>query len=485
MGKKPKKHISPNLLQPTQAIAHLNEKYCVVLEGGKVRVLTFSEQHGRQTVDYLTFADFSHLHMHRSVIVGTDADGKPILVPLGKYWLSHSERRQFAGVTFEPLKPSIVAGKLNLWRGWGVDPKAGDWSLMKKHILEVASSNSEHENYILNFAAWCVQHPDEPAEAALVFRGPEGTGRGIFARMLCRMFGQHSHQISSIKHITGNFNKHLRDCCLLFADEAFWPGYRDQEGNLRRLITEPTLFIEPKGMDAFEVKNMIHLVMVSNSRWVIPASLDARRFAMFDVAEHHKQDADWFKPLYRQMAEGGTAAMLHDLLERDLGEWHPRQIIKTAAMRDQQLLSLDSIDPLEGWWFTLISNGVLPEHFVCGFGGPLPDNNSNPRRAYSQDLFKHARECVPQLKFQSDHMLGKALRERGCAPFNNEGRGWEFPPLPEARARWTKKMPDYKWDDELTDWRPRPLHEEEKKAEEKPTPAPVKPGNGTRRSVRF
>jgi hypothetical protein len=264
----------------------------------------------------------------------------------------------------------MIGLPFSLWRGWGAEPEPGDWSLMQQHIREVlASDDEEHEQYILNFAAWSVQHPGTPAEVALVFKGPEGTGRGIFGRAMCRIFGQHAHQISSIKHLTGDFNKHLRDCCLLFADEAFWPGFRNQEGTLKRLITEPTLFIEPKGLDPFEVKNRIHLIMVSNNRWVVPASMDARRFVMFEVAEHRKQDPSWFKPLYQQMEAGGYAAMLHDLLQRDLQDWHPRQIVKTVALYIQQMLSLDSLDPFDAWWYALLKDGILPGYARREEGG--------------------------------------------------------------------------------------------------------------------
>ena len=231
MGEKKKNKLPPSgALDPFHAVVELNRKYQVVNESGKVRVLFFTSEHGRETAEYMSFADFRNLHMHKLVVLDAkDKDGNPITAPLGNYWLKHPERKQYSGVTFEPLNLPVIDGKLNLWRGWGIKPEAGDWSLMQQHIFEVlASSNREHEEYILNFAAWCVQHPGEQAEVALVFRGPEGTGRGIFARMMCRIFGQHAIQVSNIKHVTGNFNRHLRDCCFLFADEAFWPGYREK-----------------------------------------------------------------------------------------------------------------------------------------------------------------------------------------------------------------------------------------------------------------
>ena len=84
--------------------------------------------------------------------------------------------------------------------------------------------------------------------------------------------------ISNAKHLTGNFNGHLRDTVLLFADEAFFAGDRAHVGVLKALITEPTLTIEAKYANAVQMPNFVHLMMASNEEWVIPAGPEARRF---------------------------------------------------------------------------------------------------------------------------------------------------------------------------------------------------------------
>src|SRR3954467_6668936 len=105
------------------------------------------------------------------------------------------------------------------------------------------------------------------------------------------------------------------DCALLFIDEAWWAGDKSAEGAAKALITEPTIFIEKKGIDGFEVDNNIHAIIAANAEWVVPAGLDERRFAASNVSEEHGQSSDYFKPLY---AEDGAAAMMHELLALDL-----------------------------------------------------------------------------------------------------------------------------------------------------------------------
>ena len=77
---------------------------------------------------------------------------------------------------------------------------------------------------------------------------------------------------------------------------------------------------------------MLHVIMASNNRWVVPASMDARRFVMLTSPAQEAGPGLVRCRSIRRWTAGGCAAMLHDLLARDLGEWHPRQIIRTAAL---------------------------------------------------------------------------------------------------------------------------------------------------------
>ncbi|MCJ2048398.1 hypothetical protein MKL01_01510, partial [Methylobacterium sp. J-070] len=83
---------------------------------------------------------------------------------------------------------------------------------MYRHIKEVLADNDvAAANYIFKWVAWAVQHPAERAQAALVFKGKKGTGKGTLGNALCQIFGQHGTHISSAEHLAGRFNGHLRD----------------------------------------------------------------------------------------------------------------------------------------------------------------------------------------------------------------------------------------------------------------------------------
>jgi Family of unknown function (DUF5906) len=279
-----------------QILEELNRDNCVVLDGSKTLVLRFErderniggERYTYYIPTFLRFADFRNLYLNRKIEVGLNKKGEPIIMDIGGWWLGHRKRRQYRGVTFVPAGPAVIDGRLNLWRGWGIEPKQGDWSLMKRHIEDVLAAGDPAVNtYILNWLAWTFQHPDQQAEAAPTFLSDgRGTGKGTVARGLCRIFGQHGIHISSPDQLTGKFNDHLRQCCFLFADEAYGPKDKSTEGQLKRLVTEDTIHIEPKGRGQFDVPNCLHIMFASNLDWVVPAGPHERRWVVQRVSEN-------------------------------------------------------------------------------------------------------------------------------------------------------------------------------------------------------
>lgn len=343
------------------ALAFMNERHAVVRDGGKTIVI--NEQHdavlGRQLITRSSFADTRNFYGARKVQVGETKAGHPIVVPLGRFWLSDCDRRQFDGVVCAPGQN--VPGHYNLWRGFAVEAKPGDWSLLRRHIYDnICGGDQDLHNYLMAFLAHGVQRPDERPEVAVVFRGGRGTGKGVVVNEYGRLFGQHFIHVSQARHLTGHFNAHLRDAVVVFADEAYFPGDKQSEGALKMVITEPTIPIERKGQDVVVVKNMIHLLLASNHNWVVPAGLDERRFVVCDVSDAHQQDHAYFQAIVEQMQAGGRAAMLHELLHHDASSIDLRQVPVTSALIEQKVLSMP---PAERWWYQkLVTGQLLPEH---------------------------------------------------------------------------------------------------------------------------
>ncbi len=345
-------------------LRQMNERYAVVTYGGRQRVIyeEWDEVLERHRLVRMTFDDFRNKYMNVRVVVGTDAQGNPRYEPLGQWWLKHEKRRQFERITFAPGRETPDA--YNLWRGFAVEPIAGDHHQpLLDHIYEnICSSNEALYDYVLGWLAQAVQYPDRPGFSALVLRGDQGVGKGFLARTVGKLFGRHFVHVADARHFTGNFNSHLRDCVLLFADEAFWAGDKRNVGTLKTLVTEPSLMVEPKGIDTEMVPNCLHVIMASNEDWVVPAGFKERRFCVLDVGDKRMQDNGYFGRIAEGMRSGGYGHLLHSLLTYDLTKFDPRNLPQTKALQEQKMLSFE---PVCDWWFQKLQAGkLLAEHDV-------------------------------------------------------------------------------------------------------------------------
>ncbi len=351
-------------------VTEMLEKLAVIKHGSQTYILypeldvVLSQLDApRRRFDLVRAPELVTLYANRRVAI--PGRNGPQLVDPVKLFLEHPDRKTYHGIVFAP-DGRCPDGYLNLWQGFMVEPKPGDCSLYLAHIRNnIAAGNVEHGNWIIGWMADAVQNPSVKPGTALILRGGRGTGKGMMVKWFGRLFGQHFLPISKPGLVTGRFTGHLADASIVFADEAFFAGNKAEEAALKALITEDFHMIEYKNKDAVTVRNLVRLIAASNHDWVVPAGLDERRFAVFDVADHKQQDHAYFGAIERQMAGEGLAALLHHLKSVDLKMVDIRKAPNTAALAENKLLTAS---PLVKWWHNALHEGQL----VPTMYGPEP-----------------------------------------------------------------------------------------------------------------
>ncbi len=421
--------------------ANIDSRFALVNIGGKIRILYWGKSAFDRTVrvpEFWTEDEFKRALKNKFVSreVKTIEDGeektKASRMPLSQWWLTRRDRYTYDGLIFDASQEEVSEqDEINLWRGFGIPENPdGDWSRMREHIRNViAAGDAKSFDYILRWLAWAVQNPTLQAEVALALLSEEkGTGKGFLGRAMCHLFGGHALHIARRNLLTGHFNAHFAMAAFVFCDEAIWPGYKDDEGALKALITEPTITIEPKGVNAYTMPNALKVLMASNSKWVVPASGDERRYAVFEVSPDRRQDHAYFAALNQELREGGLGAMLYDLRAMDLDGWHPRmEIPHTTALGGQKQ---QSADPELKWLAGYLEEGVLP------FQHP-----AKPYRVEAGAFYAHARRNVPALGRWTDYEFAKFLDNWDVGLKRSNGSWRVFPPLADMRAEWHKRMP--------------------------------------------
>ena len=222
----------------------------------------------------------------------------------------------------------------------------------------------------------------------------------------------------------------------MFSDEAFFAGDNQMAGVLKGLITEDTNTIEFKGKDAFQVNNYVRLLIASNNDWVIPAGMEERRFLMLDVSDSKMQNTAYFAEIIKQMDDGGREALLNHLMERDLSGVNLRKVPSTAALFEQKVRSLGSV---ELWWYQKLVDGAISrrqKHW---------SDRIDSRAAY-EDYIQHAIK-IGEYRRASASEFGIALKK--LVPGLNKKQVrlhgkrtycYEFPTLSECRKDFENLM---------------------------------------------
>jgi hypothetical protein len=414
----------------------LNEKFFVIEEAGRHFVASewFDPARRRRTLKRFTFAEFKARYLGQTV---QNHEGKHI--QLAASWLAWRNRRQYlGGVVFAPTGSVPADDVYNLWSGWPIEPKPGDWTIIREHIRDVLCAGSDELNaYFVGWLRRLVQQPDQPGEVVPVFRGAQGAGKSVIGNAVKRVFGQHAMAVASPRAVTGQFNAHLRDLVLLVANEAVFAGDRATISALKALITDPTIFIEQKGIDAIEVPNFLHIIMTTNAEWAVPVAIDDRRFAVFDVSSSRVGDRAYFRELHAAVDDDTViAAMLHDLLAEPLGDFQVRDIPATSARRDQMLHSLEGP---EAWICDVLARGGLGLNTWSEWPEWAPTQQLiESHEAWARaGRFRHATHGV---------VLGKFLRRffRSSRPRGENGemgpRGYWLGTLEQARERFCAEL---------------------------------------------
>lgn len=329
------------------AIDHMNARHGLVYLGTSGLVADFAGDH----VEFRSVTAFKEMHGNKKV------DGKK----LGTLWLEHPRRRTFdLGVVFDP-SGRAPAGALNLWRGFAVhpDPEA-DCGLILDYIRDVvAAGDPGHADYILTWLADLVQNPARKPGVALVLRGLKGVGKDTLAEIMRLIIGKyHVAHVTNSGRVADRFNSQFSTALLAHFEEATWGGNRDGKGTLQSLITSPQMPLERKGVDVVQVDSFVRLILTANDEWVVPATADERRYAVFEVPASKKGDTAYWDALYRQIENGGLPGFLAFLEGWQVPKGvEVRRPPQTAGLTGQKLAGLRNVD---AWWYGALVEGDLP-----------------------------------------------------------------------------------------------------------------------------
>lgn len=411
----------------------LNAEYSYILTGGKDHILHETKDHrGQFHLQHIDIDAFHRKLSHYTVFV----DGKT--VPVSKLWIKNERRRSYDGFCFMPGRET-PKNFYNLWRGFAVDPLDRSPTRQEQDALDsfleharsnVCVNDESLFKWLISYFAHLVQTPWEKPLVALVMRGRKGVGKNALIERVGFLLGDSFAVVSNRRYLTGNFNSLLENKLMLTLDEAFWSGDKAAEGVLKDLITGEYHRIERKGKEPYRVENCLRVAVLGNEEWLVPATEDERRFAVFNVGDGRMQDRKFFREMREGMEAGGYRLLLRYLMEFEIN-MDVTEAPQTAGLAEQKVQSLR---PVHQWWQECLEAGrivgsdfggwpteVEKERFRQAFTRYVRDRGISGWIPDSRTVGKNIKQCVPTMGLGRPRIEGEQVY------------AYRLPPLAETR----------------------------------------------------
>jgi hypothetical protein len=181
------------------------------------------------------------------------------------------------GLTFEPNDDDLIVQTpeglmVNQWKGWAVQPceqRVTDEAIepFLTYVREVVCSNNKvHYEWVIAWLSDMFQNPGRKPGTALVLVGVQGAGKTFLGEhVLGKIVGpSHYAQLKDITKLTDKFNTLIDNKIFVQCDEAIHSYQRDVASRLKSVISDGSITIEPKGINAYQKPNHMRLLFTSN-----------------------------------------------------------------------------------------------------------------------------------------------------------------------------------------------------------------------------
>jgi putative DNA primase/helicase len=269
--------------------------------------------------------------------------------------------------------------RCNLWGGWPTTPKEGKCDRLLELLQYLCSGEQnarELYQWALRWLAYPIQHPGAKMRTALIFHGPQGTGKNLFFEAVMSIYGEYGRIVDQAA-IEDKFNDWASRKLFLIADEVVArQELYHVKNKLKSFVTGEWIRINPKNVAAHDERNHVNLVYLSNEIQPLPLEADDRRH--FVIWTPAKLPPDFYQDIREELNAGGVAALHHHLLTLDLADFDEHtKPPETQAKRDLMDVGAGNVQRFIRAWLggdIHINGAVLP---VC------PCGSSDLYRAYT------------------------------------------------------------------------------------------------------
>jgi putative DNA primase/helicase len=279
--------------------------------------------------------------------------------PMAREWQDHPMRRVVSQdqVVFDPTD-SCGPYAINLFQGLQMAPVKGNCAELLELLMHLVSESADNDegiakvlNFVLDWLAYPLQNPGAKSATALVFHGPQGTGKNLFFEAYARIYGQYATVIGQAQ-LESRYNDLFSRKLFIIADEVSASYELNHNKNvLKSLITAPVIQIETKFQQTRSEANHCNFVFLSNENRPLALERDDRRHLV--VYCPTKRQDGLYERVRAAIDEGAVEAFYEALLARKISNFQAHSAPPmTGAKADLVELGLKPAERFAKEWIS-------------------------------------------------------------------------------------------------------------------------------------
>ncbi len=170
--------------------------------------------------------------------------------------------------------------------------------------LKIICKESVVLEFLLDWIANMFQYPSSQS-IMVIIQGEEGSGKSVICDFITKILGHdYCIEINNVEHaLFGRFNAQLVNKVFVNINEVDRSTMSSYMEQLKAIITTPTLPIEIKGKNRFDVKNLLHLLSTLNHENAFKITETTRRFFYFETSNELIGNTDYFNALFHYIEQ--------------------------------------------------------------------------------------------------------------------------------------------------------------------------------------
>lgn len=229
-------------------------------------------------------------------------------VSLVNDWVKDEFMREYEKADFMPYGPTQEYKEnkniFNTFTGYEInkntiqDVEDIDMTDFIDYFLHLCGNNWSIYEFFRNYISHILKYPSDKTRVACVIKSNQGCGKGTLAEILTAIFGsKYIFEDTGITAFTDRFNSATANKLIGIIDEAkSSDGFSNPE-KIKKIISDKTQWIEPKGGEKYEISSHINLIFFTNNDVVVKIESSDRRFQLWTASNKYQNNTHFFTKL--------------------------------------------------------------------------------------------------------------------------------------------------------------------------------------------